>query len=131
MVKEYSRVHRVSEHIHKALAQIVQQEMKDPRVGMVITRSVDVNKDFSFANVHVSFLGIEEQDAINKALVVLQRAAGFLRSRLAKSTRLRSTPQLRFYHDDSIKRGVYLSSLIDTAVGNNKQLVREESNDAP
>ena len=131
MVKEYSRVHRVSEHIHKALAQIVQQEMKDPRVGMVITRSVDVNKDFSFANVHVSFLGIEEQDAINKALAVLQRAAGFLRSRLAQSTRLRSTPQLRFYHDDSSKRGVYLSSLIDRAVGNNKKLVREESNNAP
>ena len=45
----------------------------------------------------------------------LKRAAGFLRSQLAKRIKLYTTPQLRFEYDESVERGDRLSRLIDAA----------------
>ena len=43
----------------------------------------------------------------------LKRAAGFLRSQLARRVTLHATPELRFVYDESIERGDRLSRLID------------------
>ena len=116
MAKEYSRTQRVAEQIQKELAQLIQLEMKDPRLGMVTVSIVEVSRDMSFADVYVSFLGVDDQEKIDESLKVLNQAAGFLRSQLARAIKLRFTPQLRFFFDNSLRRGAYLSSLIDEAV---------------
>ena len=120
MAKEYSRTQRVSDQIQRELAQLIQREMKDPRLGMVTVSAVDISRDLAFADIYVSFLGVDEQDQIEESLKVLQKASGFLRSQLARSIKMRFTPQLRFHFDNSLRRGAYLSSLIDEAVGNNQ-----------
>ncbi|PJE79679.1 30S ribosome-binding factor [invertebrate metagenome] len=116
MAKEYSRTQRVADQIQRELARIIQREMKDPRLGMVTISGVSVSRDLAFANIHVSFLGVDEQAVIDESVQVLQKAAGFMRSQLARAIKLRITPQLRFFYDNSIRRGAYLSSLIDQAV---------------
>lgn len=115
MAKEYSRTQRVADQIQKELAQLIQFEMKDPRLGMVTVSAVEVSRDLAFADVYVSFLGVEDQEKIDLSLGILNQAAGFLRSNLAKAIRLRFTPRLRFHFDNSLSRGAYLSSLIDQA----------------
>ncbi|USE37412.1 30S ribosome-binding factor RbfA [Endozoicomonas sp. SCSIO W0465] len=116
MAKEYSRTQRVADQIQKELAQLIQLEMKDPRLGMVTVSVVEVSRDLAFADVYVSFLGVDDQKKIDESLAILSQAAGFLRSQLAKAIKLRFTPRLRFYYDNSLRRGAYLSSLIDQAV---------------
>ena len=116
MAKEYSRTQRVAEQVQKELAQIIQLEMKDPRLGLVTVSAVDISRDLAFADVYVSFLGVDDQEAIDESIEVLNRASGFLRSELARSIKLRFTPKLRFYFDNSLRRGQRLSSLIEQAV---------------
>lgn len=116
MAKEYSRTQRVGEQIQKELAQIIQLEMKDPRLGLVTVSAVDVSRDLAFADIHVSFLGVDEQARIDESVAVLNHAAGFLRSQLARVMTLRFTPRLRFYYDSSLRRGQQLSALIEQAV---------------
>ena len=116
MAKEYSRTQRVAEQVQKELAQIIQLEMKDPRLGLVTVSAVDVSRDLAFADIYVSFLGVDDQERIEESVEVLNHASGFLRSQLARAVKLRFTPRLRFYYDSSLSRGQYLSSLIEQAV---------------
>ncbi len=126
MAKEYSRTQRVADQIQKELAQLIQLEMKDPRLGMVTVSAVEVNRDMSFADIYVSFLGVDDQEKIDQSLKVLSQAAGFLRSQLARAIKLRFTPQLRFFYDNSLRRGAYLSSLIDEAIAKDAQADSDE-----
>ena len=126
MAKEYSRTQRVADQIQKELAQLIQLEMKDPRLGMVTVSVVEVSRDMSFADVYVSFLGVDDQQKIDQSLKVLSQAAGFLRSQLARAIKLRFTPQLRFFYDNSLRRGAYLSSLIDEAIAKDARAVSDQ-----
>lgn len=126
MAKEYSRTQRVADQIQKELAQLIQLEMKDPRLGMVTVSAVEVSRDMSFADVYVSFLGVDDQQKIDQSLKVLSQAAGFLRSQLARAIKLRFTPQLRFFYDNSLRRGAYLSSLIDEAIAKDTRPVSDQ-----
>ncbi len=115
MAKEYSRTQRVADQIQRDLAQIIQHEMKDPRLGLVTISGVRVTRDLAFADVHLTFLGRDSADEIDQALQVMAGAAGFLRSELARGLKLRIIPRLRFHYDESLVRGRKLSSLIDQA----------------
>ncbi|MBU2710582.1 30S ribosome-binding factor RbfA [Zooshikella harenae] len=120
MAKEFSRTQRIADQIQKELAVLIQLEIKDPRLGMVTVSSVEVSRDLAYANIYVTFLGKEDQVSNDEQVAVLNKAAGFLRSMLAKRLIARTTPQLRFSFDESIQRGQYLSKLIDDAVSKDR-----------
>jgi len=81
---------------------------------MITITSVDVSPDISHAKVFFTML---QKDNLEDTLHGLRRAAGFLRSQLAKRIKLYTTPELRFEYDESIERGDRLSRLIDSAIG--------------
>lgn len=116
MPREYKRTDRVADFIKRELAILLQQELRDPRVGTANINEVVVSRDMSHAKVYVTFIGIESTDDAKEPVTVLNGAAGFLRSQLAAKSSMRSTPSLRFYFDESIRSGEYLSRLIDKAV---------------
>jgi ribosome-binding factor A len=131
------RLQRVADQIQRELAMLIQLEVSDPRVGMVSITGVDISRDLAHANVYVTVLNsgikdaergaLAEQDALDKLeisenLKALNKAAGFLRSLLAKRLRLRTTPKLQFHYDGSIVRGQQLSSLIDNAIAADQEL---------
>ncbi|ACV25727.1 MULTISPECIES: 30S ribosome-binding factor RbfA [Kangiella] len=111
-----ARAKRVADQIQRDLAVLLQREMKDPRLGIVTVSGVEVTSDLQNAKVFVTFLGKDEEQEIKQALEVLTGAAGFLRSQLAKSIRMRSVPSLRFLFDKSIVEGQKMTSLIDKAI---------------
>ena len=91
------RTERVGDMMRAELSAIFLREMKDPRVRLATVSEVRVTRDLAHATVLVSVLGSDEdRDA---TIGVLKRAAGFLRSALAKHTRLRTTPELHFELD--------------------------------
>jgi ribosome-binding factor A len=105
---------RIADQIQRELAELIRLELRDPRVGLVTLTGVDLSRDQSHAKVHFTVLGPPAQ--AEQALEGLQRAAGFLRSTLAKRLSTRSVPDLHFAYDESVERGVRLSRLIDEAV---------------
>lgn len=110
----FSRRDRISEQIRRELAELIQTELKDPRVGMVSLTGVEVSPDYAHAKVFFSSLsGREHADSV---LAGLQQAAGFLRRELGKRISIHNTPQLRFIFDESLERGADLSRLIEQAV---------------
>lgn len=116
MAREFGRPQRLADYLRKELAQIIQREMRDPRLGMVGVTDVEVSKDLMHAKVFVTVFGKDTHEAMIEPLKVLNHAAGFLRSQIAQSSTMRITPTLRFYFDESIVRGSHLSHLIDEAI---------------
>jgi ribosome-binding factor A len=80
---------------------------------LVTITTVEVTRDLSHAQVFVTSLAGPPAAESVKALT---HAAGFLRSRLAQTLKLRTIPELHFVYDASVERGVRLSKLIDEAV---------------
>ncbi|GLI07128.1 MULTISPECIES: 30S ribosome-binding factor RbfA [Paenibacillus] len=104
------RVGRVGEQIKKELSQIIQSELKDPRIGFITVTGVDVTNDFSQAKVYLSVLGSDEQK--EETLKALARGTGFIRSELGKRIRMRKIPELLFKFDASIDYGSKIETLI-------------------
>ena len=113
---DYGRTERVADFIRDELASIIQRQMRDPRVGMVSVNEAKVSKDLSWADVYIS--SHETRTAAERAelLEVLNRAAGYFRSELAKRHKMRTTPKPRFHYDEVVERGPAMESLIDRAV---------------
>ncbi len=109
---------RVGDFLRKELAEAVQREMRDPRVGMLSITDVVVSRDLSYADVYFTTVSAQQDKDKDKdeVLRALQGAAGFLRSVLARRHGMRTTPALRFHYDDLIQSGPELEALIDRAV---------------
>jgi ribosome-binding factor A len=118
MAKDYPRSRRVADQVQRELAEIVRLELKDPRVGMITITDVEVTSDYAHAKVYFTLL--DGASRADEAVTGLRRAAGFLRSQLARRIKLRTVPQLQFVYDRSVERGIDLSRLIDEAVGGGK-----------
>lgn len=125
MAKEYSRAQRIGDQMQRELAQLIRLEIKDPRLGGLVTvTAVDVSRDASHARVFVTVMGLDEQegvDGIAQSIKVLNDASGFLRMQLGRAMKLRSVPNLRFHYDESVQRGAHLSALIERAVTEDRQ----------
>jgi ribosome-binding factor A len=109
-----ARSARIADQIQRELAEVIRTEMRDPRVGLVTLTGVELSRDQSHAKVFFTVLGAASEG--EDALEGLGRAAGFLRSELARRLTTRKVPELHFAYDTSVERGVYLSRLIDEAV---------------
>lgn len=113
-MKTSPRARRVADQIQRELAEILREELKDPRVRLVTVTGVDVSADLAHARIYfTSLVGEEERRAIATGLA---RAAGFLRTALGRRMRIHNIPELQFVHDASVAEGVRLSRLIDQAV---------------
>ena len=116
MPREFFRSDRVADAIQRSLAQLIQQEVRDPRVGMVNINSVTVARDLSLAKVYVTFVGAESEQESESGVDVLNKAASFLRNLVSKDLTMRSTPRIQFFYDKVAVHGQSLSALIDKAV---------------
>lgn len=113
MPREFSRSQRMAEQIRRDLAELVNEELKDPRMGFLSFTAVKLSRDLSTAVVYCSIL---EDDKREETLETLSRATGYLRTELSKRFRSRTVPTLKFVNDDSVIRGAKMENLIRKAV---------------
>lgn len=106
------RQDRIAVEIQRILSNIVQNEMKDPRInsGKVSISRVEASPDVSFARVYFSLLGAEEER--QEAFRILGKAKGFFRSELAHRLQVRHVPELDFRIDTAIEHGVKMAALL-------------------
>lgn len=86
---------RVAEAIKEEVSEILQQDLKDPRLGFVSVVSVEVTRDISQAKIYVSVYGTAEEK--KESLSGLNSAKGYIRSEIGKRIRLRHVPNLCNY----------------------------------
>jgi len=126
MAKEYSRTQRVADQMQRELASLIQREVRDPRVGMITVTAAEVSRDLAHAKIFITLMGDVSDEDIALNLAALKDAAGFLRMQLGRAMKLRSIPQLHFHYDESVRRGVHLSSLIERAVAEDRQHAKDD-----
>jgi ribosome-binding factor A len=104
----------VEQFIKEELSQILQREVRDPRIGFVSVTDVEVSLDLRHARVFVSVLG----DAEAKAATMdgLRSAVGYIRRALGSRLQMRYTPEITFRLDESIERGARVNKLLGEVV---------------
>lgn len=110
MPHDFKRSDRVAQMLQRKLALLIQQEIKDPRLpGFITVSAAEVSKDLGHAKIYFTVFNGDPQIAET----ILNSAASYLRSVLAKSLTLRIVPQLHFVYDKSVEYSSRLSRLID------------------
>jgi ribosome-binding factor A len=123
--REFDRTERIGAEMKRALAVLVRDQVKDPRLANITVHEVRVTRDLAHAKVYFTCFPSDEDVQAQERLLNKQ-LAGFLRHALAQEVRLRLMPQLHFVHDESIAQGEHLSSLIEQAVAQERPASEEE-----
>ncbi len=126
MPREFSRSQRMAEQIRRDLAEIVRDELKDPRMGFLSFSAVKLSRDLGNAVIYCSVM---EEDKQAETLETLNRATGFLRSKLASRMRSRTVPILKFINDESMTRGAAMETLIRKAINQDESKSVDEDNE--
>lgn len=108
----HSRIKRISEELRTIIADIVQNDIKDPRLTevMVTITQVFTAKDLHQAQVLVSVLGNDQQT--RAAMAALEHSNGFIRKELASRITMRFTPNLIFKLDETERKAAHINSLL-------------------
>ena len=116
-----NRMRRVAEQIKKDVSQIIREQLKDPRIGMLTSvTDVELSKDLKYASIYVSIYGDEKEKEDTYA--ALLRATGYVRTEIGRRIRLRYTPEINFHLDSSMEYGAHIERVLKT-------LKEEEKND--
>ena len=108
---QYKRSDRLGDLIQREICDILQRQIKDPRVGFCTIMRVDMSDDLRHAKVRVSIMGDEDQK--KSTLAGLKSATGFIRREIGHRITLRHTPTIVFVLDKSVDHSVRIAQLID------------------
>jgi ribosome-binding factor A len=103
------RAKRVGKFIQKEISEIIQRELKDPRIGFVTVTDVDVSEDLRYAKIFVTVL---QKGQITATLTGLEHAKGFIRNEIARRMKLRFTPEIVFQLDTTAEKGAHIEEVL-------------------
>lgn len=113
------RVERLAGELKREIADILDHEIKDPRLGLVSVVSLTIAPDGCSAHIYVSPL---QNDAdLNGIAAALGSATGYIRRELGKRLRTRIVPELFFHVDASIAYGVQMTKIISEQISADQQ----------
>lgn len=105
------RAVRVADVIKNELSLLLVQKAQDPQLREVAISRVELSDDLRHAKIYFTLLpGQASVDKVNRSLI---KAAGFMRSHLAKTLNLRFTPELRFWYDKEFEKVEKIERLLD------------------
>ena len=110
------KIERLNHTIQEEISMILMTEIKDEEIKFVTITGVETTNDLSFAKVYFTVLDEEKKEQTLKAL---EKAASFIRSKLAERVEVRHTPELKFIFDTSIEYGNHIEQIIENI--NNKE----------
>jgi ribosome-binding factor A len=100
------RSERVQAELKREISMILQEDLKDPRIGFVTVTRVDITGDLRYAKVYFSILGNEKEQ--NSSIQGIESAVGYIRKLIAERLGLRYAPELSFRVDKSIEYSINL-----------------------
>jgi ribosome-binding factor A len=107
------RMARVDHEVQRAVAKIIAEDLKDPRLGFVTVTRAEITSDMMNCKVFVSIIG--DRHVARISMDALTAAAGFIRGELGAAVKLRHTPQLTFVEDRTTEQAIALSKTLERA----------------
>lgn len=104
------RANRVAEQIKIEISDIINNKIKDPRIGFLTITDVEVTGDLQQAKIFFTVLGDEEER--EETLLGLNKANGFIRSEIGRRIRLRKVPEITFEYDVAHEYGNHIDALL-------------------
>ena len=109
MIRKHHRSQRLEGELQKVLAEIIREDLKDPRLFLITITGVSVAKDLSFAKVFVSHL---EETKAKGGIVALNKGKGFIRKQIGQKLKLRIVPELAFVLDESLYHSMKINYML-------------------
>lgn len=123
------RTARLNEQLRRELSELIQREVRDPRIGHVTITGVDVARDLGSAKIYVRTPGTREhRDA---TLEGLEAAAPFLRTTLGRRLRVRRVPELRFRPDRSFEHAQRIERVLSEVIPDEPDEPGDEERGSP
>ena len=113
------RLEKVKGVIEQEISKIILYRLQDPRINLVTVTRVEPSPDLRMAKVYVS-IPCDESSSQQKTLDALRHAKGFIQSEMALNLKLKNTPSLTFYLDETKKKSSHILQLIEKAVAEDK-----------
>lgn len=99
------RAVRMGDQIMREVGTLLVEEAADPRLQLVTLSGVRMNANLRIAEIFYTVSGDAEHR--REVQAGLEKATGFLRSRLGRILKLQYTPELRFQFDEFLEDVVY------------------------
>lgn len=109
------RIQRLQEQIKQRLAEVLQRDLADPKLGLVTISRVELDGEFTQCRVYWSVMAptaTGETKARRDSEEVLTRARGFLQREIGKSLHTRSIPHVEFVFDQGIAGAIRVNQLL-------------------
>ena len=104
------KIERLNHAFQEEISMILMREVKDEDIKFVTITGVDTTSDLSFAKVYYTVLDDSKKE---KTAEALEKAASFIRTKLAERVEIRHTPELKFIYDNSLEYGKHIDEIID------------------
>jgi ribosome-binding factor A len=105
------RTEKVASLIKQELGTIFQRNFSMEEYGFITVTEVRVSPDLKVAKVYVSVFG--DANRKQRSMELLEQEKSFVRSELGHSIRLKFTPSLIFYLDESLDRAMNINSILN------------------
>ncbi|HUZ02161.1 MAG TPA: 30S ribosome-binding factor RbfA [Thermomicrobiaceae bacterium] len=105
------RQEQLADFLRDEISEIMQRELKDPRLGFASITRVELSPDLRYARVFVSVLGTDED--LDATLKALTGAAGFIRRLLLPRMHVRHVPELTFRSDRSMEHAEQIARALN------------------
>lgn len=103
------RTARIAEEIKKVVSEMIQNELKDPRIkGLISVTKAILTKDLKFCKIYVSVMGADKTEVLEG----IKSGAGYMRKELGNRIQIRVLPELQFVIDDSLEYGAHIDKVI-------------------
>ena len=113
----FSRADRVGGLIQKVLSNILNKNIRDPRLKMATITGVKVSRDLKQARIYFTTSGDNQKKGA--AIKGFSSAHGFIKRTLAHELDLKYMPDIKFLYDDSLEYGAHIDELIESIKGEN------------
>ncbi len=104
------RTRKLNETVKEALAEVLCEDISDPRLSFVTVTSVEVTRDLRHARVYVTTHGDVER--YRAMLAGLESAKRRIRSALGTRVSMKYLPELAFLVDESVDEGVRIGEVL-------------------
>jgi ribosome-binding factor A len=110
-IVKQQRQARIDHELQRALAKIISEELKDPRLGFVTVTRTEITSDMMNCKVFVSIIG--DRHVARQSMDALKSASGFIRGELGGLVKLRHTPELTFVEDRSTEQAIAMARTLE------------------
>jgi len=121
-VADQARARRLAVRIREIVASTLENQVKDPRLGMVTITDARLTPDLRDATLYYTVYG--DQAARAETAAALESARGVLRAQVGRQTGIKFTPTLAFVADAVPEQAAQIADLLAVARQADAQLAQ-------